>query len=111
MAPCGHIHFHPSAPAYRDDFSLASVELQGYFIHEMTHVWQHQKGLFLPFRRLPFARYGYRLKPGLPLDKYGIEQQAEILRHAFLLQNGIEMPGKPELSVYRKIPNFPACAV
>jgi len=107
MAPRGHIHFHPDASAYCDDFSTASLALQGLFIHEMTHVWQHQRGLFLPLRRHPFCRYGYVLRPGLPLDGYGIEQQAEIVRHAFLLRKGAELEGVGDKRAYDKLVDFP----
>lgn len=91
MAPCGHLHFHPASPWYYDDFAAADLHLQGLFIHEMTHVWQAQKfgRWYLPLHRHPFCRYAYCLKPGWPLERYGIEQQAEIVRHAFLLRRGI----------------------
>jgi hypothetical protein len=90
MAPCGHIHFHPKDPNWRDDFSTASRNLQGLFIHEMTHVWQAQtRGRFyLPLMRHPFCRYAYRFVPGKPFGAYGLEQQAEIVRHAFLQRLG-----------------------
>jgi hypothetical protein len=90
MAPCGHIHFHPGDARWSDDFSRASPELQGLFIHEMTHVWQAQtRGRFyLPLMRHPFCRYRYDIVPDWPFDRYGLEQQAEIVRHAFLLRKG-----------------------
>jgi len=88
MAPRGNIHFHPLGTRYCEDFAAAALADQGLFIHEMTHVWQHQRGLFLPLVRHPFCRYAYEFVPGRPLKRYGIEQQAEILRHAFLLRNG-----------------------
>lgn len=106
MAPNGHLHFHPNGSAYCEDFSAAPLSSQGLFIHEMTHVWQHQKGLFLPLRRLPFSRYAYSLKPGATLESYGIEQQAEIVRHAFLLRNGATLPGVGDASAYRELVNF-----
>jgi hypothetical protein len=88
MAPRGHIHFHPRGDAYCDDFAAAPLAAQGLFIHELTHVWQHQRGVFLPLRRHPFSPYRYTLEPGRPFARYGIEQQAEIVRHAFLARNG-----------------------
>lgn len=88
MAPTGNIHFHPGGGHYRDDFAVASLADQALFIHEMTHVWQHQKGIFLPLARHPFCRYRYELRPGRPFHRYGIEQQAEIVAHAFLLRRG-----------------------
>ncbi len=88
MAPLGHLHFHPESKVYCDDFSTARLDQQALFIHEMTHVWQHQKGLFLPLRRFLYSPYSYCLKPGRKLEGYGIEQQAEIVSHAFLLRKG-----------------------
>jgi hypothetical protein len=106
MAPTGCIHFHPRGTHYRDDFATASLDLQGLFIHELVHVWQHQQGIFLPLRRHPFCRYGYSLKPGWRLARYGLEQQAEIVRHVFLLRRGAHLPGAPPLDQYRGILPF-----
>ncbi len=106
MAPCGHLHFHPESPDYRDDFAAAPLSSQSLFIHEMTHVWQHQRGLFLPLRRFLWSPYSYQLKPGKPLESYGIEQQAEIIRHAFLLGNGVKIAGADK-SAYKALVNFP----
>ncbi|GAA0727813.1 vgr related protein [Sphingomonas japonica] len=103
MAPLGTIHFHPGGGLYCEDFGCATRAAQGLFIHEMTHVWQHQKGIFLPLRRHPFCRYDYSLKPGWTLERYGLEQQAEIVRHAFLLREGASLPGAPALEQYRGI--------
>ncbi|HEU4960552.1 MAG TPA: vgr related protein [Sphingomonas sp.] len=106
MAPRGCIHFHPAGTLYRDDFAAASLADQGLFIHEMTHVWQHQRGIFLPLARHPFCRYRYTLVPGRPFGRYGIEQQAEIVRHAFLLRHGISLPGKPDRAAYERLLPF-----
>ena len=86
MAPTGTIHFNPAGVGYRDDFSAASLASQALFIHEMTHIWQTQaRGRWwLPLMRHPFCRYGYTLVPEQPFERYGIEQQAEIVRHVFL---------------------------
>jgi hypothetical protein len=106
MAPRGHIHFHPKGTLYCADFCGESVTTQGLFIHEMTHVWQHQKGINLILRRHPFCRYDYTLKPGWRLDRYGLEQQAEIVRHTFLLRQGREIPGAPPLKAYESLLPF-----
>lgn len=100
MAPLGSIHFNPASALYREDFAVAPLGLQGLLIHELVHVWQHQQGLFLPIRRHPFCRYGYTLEPGKPFARYGIEQQAEIVRHAFLLRRGADLPGAAPLCQY-----------
>ncbi|MBT0668981.1 vgr related protein [Novosphingobium profundi] len=108
MAPCGHIHFHPRAQFYCDDFAASGMDLQGLFIHEMTHVWQAQrKGWhFLPTHRHPWCRYEYTLEPGKPFERYGLEQQAEIVRHAFMLLSGVSVEGLAPLSVYLELLPF-----
>ena len=95
MAPTGNIHFHPHADLWSEDFAAEPLHRQGLFIHEMTHVWQAQtRGRFyLPLMRHPFCRYRYEIEPDRPFDRYGLEQQAEIVRHAFLAQHG----GRPPL--------------
>ena len=110
MAPMGHLHFHPASENYCDDFAAADLQLQGHFIHEMTHVWQAQtRGRWhLVLRRHPFCRYAYSLKPGWPLERYGLEQQAEIVRHAFLLRNGLRLAGVSDPSAYSELVRFPA---
>ncbi len=106
MAPDGHLWFHPKGGLFCDDFCQQSLSRQGLFIHEMTHVWQHQSGVFLPLRRHPFSRYDYAIRPGLPFAKYGIEQQAELVRHYFLIREGAKIAGAPPLSVYEAILPF-----
>jgi len=105
MAPRGHLHFHPLGDAYCDDFSTAPPHRQGLFVHELTHVWQTQmKGdWYLITHRHPWCRYDYSLRPGWKLEQYGIEQQAEIVRHAFQLTSGIEVAGAAPLAQYRSL--------
>jgi hypothetical protein len=100
MAPDGHLWFHPQSKLFCDDFCDSGLEQQGLFIHELVHVWQHQQGIFLPLRRHLFSRYDYSLKPGWKLHQYGIEQQAEIVKHIFLLRRGMKVAGAPPLSQY-----------
>ncbi|OYX66575.1 MAG: vgr related protein [Sphingomonadales bacterium 32-64-17] len=108
MAPRGHIHFHPLGSVYCDDFASASLARRALFIHEMTHVWQTQtRGeWYLVINRHPWCSYDYTIKPGWRLDLYGIEQQAMIVQHAFMLREGAKVPGAPPLEVYRAILPF-----
>lgn len=103
MAPAGHLHFHPDSPLWSEDYSREGPGLSGLFLHELCHVWQTQRGVCLPLARHPFCRYHYRLTPGWPLARYGLEQQAEIIRHAYLLRSGYVVPGAPGLDVYESI--------
>lgn len=97
MAPMGNIHFHPQGSAWSDDFASEPLGRQAFFIHEMTHVWQAQsKGRFyLPLMRHPLCRYDYALVPGKPFERYGIEQQAEIVAHRFLADHGATIAAQP----------------
>ena len=104
MAPTGNIHFHPRSQLWSEDFACEPLHRQGLFIHEMTHVWQTQKRgrFYLLLMRHPFCRYGYELVPGRGFDWYGLEQQAEIVRHAFLERSG----GRPPICPPRDLLPF-----
>lgn len=108
MAPDGHIWLHPLGSLHCEDFAVASLTLQGHFIHEMTHVWQAQRGgrYYLPLMRHPLCRYDYRFVPDKPFTRYGIEQQAEIVRHTFLMRRGVAIAGKPPLALYEAVLPF-----
>ena len=100
MAPTGNIHFHPDDPNWSEDFAGAGLSLQGLFVHEMTHVWQTQKHgrFYLPLMRHPFCRYAYTFDPGRRFALYGLEQQAELVRHAFIAKAGRPAAGAPTLA-------------
>ena len=105
MAPTGDIWFHPDRGGWSDDFAKEPLGAQAYFIHEMTHVWQAQKGghFYLPLMRHPFCRYSYVLRAGKRFERYGIEQQAEIVTHRFLAERGASVPCPPaELLPFRR---------
>ena len=108
MAPTGHLHFHPGGENYCEDFSQASPASQGHFIHEMTHVWQSQtRGRwYVPLLGSVQRKYAYTLKPGKPLTSYGIEQQAEIVAHAFMLRRGWNVRGAPPLEALEALLPF-----
>ena len=108
MAPCGHLHVPAKSELWSDDYGAEEVKLQGLFVHEMAHIWQAQaKGRFyLPLMRHPFCRYSYELDPGRPFARYGIEQQAEIVRHAFLQRLGWTDLGAPPLAALEKLLPF-----
>ncbi|MET0241325.1 MAG: vgr related protein [Sphingobium sp.] len=108
MAPMGHLHVVPDGGLYRDCYAAASIAMQGFFLHEMTHVWQAQtRGRwYLPLMRHPFCRYRYDVVPGRAFDRYGLEQQAEIVGHAHLLRSGRVVVGKPGREVYERLLPF-----
>lgn len=106
MAPDGNLWFNPKGSLYCEDFCERPIDRQGLFIHEMTHVWQYQSGINLILKRHPFCRYDYAIKPGWTLTDYGLEQQAEIVRHAFMLRAGERIPGAPAVKVYNELLPF-----
>lgn len=108
MAPTGNLHFHPDGDLWSRDFAAESLSRQGLFIHEMTHVWQTQtRGRFyLPLMRHPFCRYRYEVREGWPFDRYGLEQQAEIVRHLFLGNAGVKLPQTVDLPRLRSLMPF-----
>jgi hypothetical protein len=105
MAPMGNIYFHPVGGGWSEDFSKDPLPAQAFFVHEMTHVWQAQAcgRFYLPLMRHPFCRYRYHFVPGRPFRRYGLEQQAEIVRHAFLLSKGATPGQCPSLEQLRAI--------
>ncbi|MDE0947419.1 MAG: vgr related protein [Sphingobium sp.] len=108
MAPDGHLWFPPKGGLFCADFCDSPLHIQAHFIHEMTHVWQAQRSgkWWLPLMRHPFCRYDYAVLPGKPFAHYGIEQQAEIVRHAFLLRQGVAVAGKPGPDIYEALLPF-----
>jgi hypothetical protein len=109
MAPTGHVHIHPASSLWSDDFSQERLGLQALFLHELTHVWQSQlRGrYYLPLMRHPFCRYSYDFVPGRPFERYGLEQQGEIVRHTFLRRNGYSPDKAPPLNLLESLLPFP----
>lgn len=67
---------------------LITIALVGsIFLHEMMHVWQHQRGMMVRMRGL-FSwavDYYYTLDKAILLD-YGLEQQAAMVADYWLLK-------------------------
>ena len=86
MAPNGSIYFHPSC--YLANYAAADAPARHWFIHEMTHVWQHQLGY--PVRLRGAIRIGlsyvYRLRAGTTLATFNMEAQGDLLADYFALK-------------------------
>jgi hypothetical protein len=108
MAPTGHVHVHPQSDYWSEDYSKERVHLQGLFLHELCHVWQSQQRgkYYLPLMRHPFCRYPYKVEVGREFARYGLEQQAEIVRHVHLLRHRVSVRGAPPLSQLESILDF-----
>ena len=99
MTPSGEIY--ASSGAYHTDYSTENASTQGFFVHEMGHVWQHQNNIlniiwsaFLEQITHGFdysKAYPYTLDANKTLTDYDIEQQASILEDYFrVVKRGIE---------------------
>jgi hypothetical protein len=85
MAPNGGIYWPTNH--FCEDFALASWHRQHWFMHEMTHVWQYQRGFWLKLHGL-FSwavNYHYQLTPCNSVSHYGMEQQACLFADYWLL--------------------------
>ena len=87
------------------DFGTADLAAQEPFLHEMTHVYQFQIGVPLPFAALIDSTYQYTLTPGQSFSSYGIEQQGTIVADHFRLIQG-PSGASPEIRNYEKILPF-----
>ena len=72
------------------------VRVQAVFVHELTHVWQAQRGVGLLRAKLRAgdsdASYAYDLAGGPDFALLNIEQQAMVVEHAFIASRGGETP-------------------
>jgi len=79
-----------------DDLSAAPLTRQSTFIHELTHVWQAQRGVNLLTGKLragdSVASYTYPLAADCHWDHLNIEQQAMVVEHRFRLSRGLNVP-------------------
>lgn len=91
MSPNGEMWFREDT--YSPDFSLEEdLAKKHIFMHEMMHVWQTQKGMFVRTRGLfsGIADYSYNLDK-VDILHYSLEQQASIVSDYWLLKyNGLE---------------------
>jgi hypothetical protein len=89
------------APALPADFAQSPLAWQGAFVHELAHVWQAQRGVFLPLAKLRAgdgaAAYAYDLDASPAFAALNIEQQAMVVEHAFLAARGAAAPHPPEV--------------
>ncbi len=84
MAPNGELWFR--SERYQPDFSAATIGSRHTFIHEMAHVWQRERGMWVRTRGLfsDVVDYRYRLDGKKKLKDYGMEQQASIIADYWL---------------------------
>lgn len=90
MVPLGRTIVFSKWRAARD-FAHVPAGEQGWFVHELMHVWQAAHGTALAVAKLgALGEKAYRYLPraGAALKHYNIERQAEIARHLYLARIG-----------------------
>ena len=105
MAPNGNIYFNPKY--FSEDFSDPSdPNNQWWFMHEMTHVWQHQLGYPVKWRGALRVGLGYEyvLAEDKKLSDYNMEAQGNILADYFALCV-LRNPYAMRQANYRNTPN------
>ena len=84
VTPNGEMYF--PGKDFKEDYSLESVGDQGWFIHEMTHVWQCQLGYWVKSigGPCPNMSYAYTLDAGKKLCDSNMEAQGDICGDYYL---------------------------
>jgi hypothetical protein len=94
MTPNGEIYV---AGIYSGDYASETLQMRGFFIHEMVHVWQYQNGILsagvIGSAILEMigtggdysSIYPYVLDANRDLTDYNLEQQAAIVEDYFRL--------------------------
>lgn len=84
VTPNGEMYFPKDL--FKEDFSVEQLYTQHWFMHEMAHVWQYQRGYPVKMVRAPRPNmsYEYVPSPGKKLHDYNMEAQGDILADYFL---------------------------
>ena len=81
------------------DISAAPLKLQALLVHELTHVWQAQRGVNLLTGKIRAgdrpASYEYPVGVDCDWGDLNIEQQAMVVEHRFRLTRGQPAPADP----------------
>ena len=86
VTPFGEIYFPEKH--FKNDFSTEQSNDKHWFMHEMVHVWQYQRGMAVAIKGLMswHADYEYELTNDKVLSDYGMEQQASIIADYWCLK-------------------------
>jgi hypothetical protein len=106
-APNGHIYFPRGTGCYAVDFSRSPLRDRATFIHELAHVWQHQRGVNVAARAALNRSYDYgAVFQGRSFASLGVEAQAKMIADCYLLKNGCVVAGRPSPNEYERLLPF-----
>jgi hypothetical protein len=110
ITPYGSPYFLPQN--YRNDFSQADIRARGLFVHEMAHVLQYQRGMNVVAEGLRTSRaysdyrqsYSFNFASfGRPLSEFNLEQQADLFKLLYFIQEGYEDGVGKNYELYRRL--------
>jgi hypothetical protein len=106
ITPNGEMYFNPKR--FNADFSSASYGDRLWFMHEMTHVWQHQLGYPVKIRgALRFGlTYGYTLDTTRRLGHYNMEAQGNVLSDYWALKTYGQPPFISQMKHIKDLPLY-----
>lgn len=83
MSPNGELYFRDW---YCENFSIQSFQFQHLFIHEMSHVWQYQRGIWVRMRGLVsgFVSYEYSFEENKKLFDQNNKHKLLLITFCFL---------------------------
>ncbi|AIO35999.1 hypothetical protein DM39_4031 [Burkholderia cenocepacia] len=91
VTPNGHMYFREED--FMEDFfgPQAAPADRAWFMHEMTHVWQYQRGYSVRRRGLTVTirgdrAYQYTIAPGSVFRDYNMEQQGNLVADYFAIR-------------------------
>lgn len=92
VTPNGKMYFLDDL--YVDDFSATNgphIWKRSFFMHEMTHVWQYQRGYAVRWHALTVTirgqrAYRYTIAPGAAFHDYNMEQQGNLVADYYAVQ-------------------------
>lgn len=88
IAPNGHVYIY-APDAWAEDYTKSTKRHRRGYMHEMTHIWQHQQGVNLFAKGLASTlanifnfekAYHYSFDNDRAFEDYEIEQQAQIIQ-------------------------------
>lgn len=106
MTPDGKIYFPPQH--YLADFSMASLAIRAWLVHEGAHLYQfYSLGWSVKLRGMTDRNYDYVLDPRKKFQQYGLEQQGAIAQDYYILRNGGAISRPYNLSDFATTLPFP----
>lgn len=106
ITPNGEVYF--SRSYYKPDFSFDTGNA-AWLMHELTHVWQHQKGVWVRINGMLHRNYNYGdlARTKLSFAGFQIEQQASIVEDYFKLTHGLRpTDGSGSIADYERVIPF-----